>query len=168
MSREDCPRRFKIKCSICKQGGGGVVQCSLGQCHVGVHVTCGLHEKLKLVLRDDQRPLLFCRKHSGDKFEAQRLMYMRGGGEEEAAPAPAGPAPQLAGGEEEEEEEGETEYEKRRRRIMMQNQLKMFEIGLGPTGEGGPGHAGGGAVGPAKKPRGRPKGSGAKKTPAQE
>ena len=61
--------RAKLRCELCKQAGGGAVQCAFGTCLRSFHVTCGRAAGQHLAFRaTDGEPLPFCGLHSKPAF----------------------------------------------------------------------------------------------------
>lgn len=63
------PARVALACSLCKQAGGAVVQCSFGTCCRAFHVLCGhLNKQVHSFRITDGEPMAFCSLHSTKKF----------------------------------------------------------------------------------------------------
>ncbi|KAL4452519.1 hypothetical protein ABPG75_008181 [Micractinium tetrahymenae] len=61
--------RAKLRCELCKQAGGGAVQCAFGTCCRSFHVLCGRAAGQQLHFRTtDGEPLAFCALHSKPTF----------------------------------------------------------------------------------------------------
>lgn len=62
--------RTRLRCELCKQAGGGSVQCAMGTCCRSFHVLCGHVAGQTLTFRStDGEPLAFCELHSRPAFE---------------------------------------------------------------------------------------------------
>ena len=75
------PVRVALKCELCRQGGGAVIQCCFRACMRSFHVLCGRQGGQEFAFRiHDGEPLAFCAFHSKPAFANQRdaLVDVRG------------------------------------------------------------------------------------------
>lgn len=74
--------RVALRCELCDQGGGAVVQCAYGRCCRAFHVLCGRAAGQVLTFRlADGEPLAFCETHSAAAYEEGReALQCRGPG----------------------------------------------------------------------------------------
>lgn len=70
--------RTQLNCSLCKQAGGGVVQCSYGSCCRSFHVLCGRHAGHVVTFRNNGDPVAFCATHSSKNFMRMREALLEG------------------------------------------------------------------------------------------
>lgn len=91
--------RMQLKCSICKQRGGAVFECSYGACRTAFHVLCGRLDNREQGFRwTDGKPLAFCDAHSEPRFAARRQALIEGkveqfhGDEDGSESSSAGPS----------------------------------------------------------------------------
>ncbi|KAL4538894.1 hypothetical protein Ndes2526B_g02830 [Nannochloris sp. 'desiccata'] len=76
--------RVELKCTLCSQAGGAVVQCSYGSCCKGFHVLCGRFAGYQLTFSLDGEPLAFCNVHSRPQYSRVRQAMAEGKDAEEA------------------------------------------------------------------------------------
>ncbi|GAB4818775.1 hypothetical protein N2152v2_005821 [Parachlorella kessleri] len=128
--------RAALRCGLCKQAGGAVVQCSFTNCCRPFHVMCARAAGQVLTFREmDGEPLAFCSVHSAGRYERSRDAICEG---RQAEQAPDG---SKADGEEQEGaaamqdvreagagEEPVSEYELQRQRNIERNRQRLAEL----------------------------------------
>lgn len=125
--------RMALQCELCKQAGGGAMQCAFPRCCRAFHPLCARSAKWILAFTNSGEAVGFCQEHSRNRFEARRTAIISPPTLEDdmailndaaLVPAPVPLSTQLS------------EYELERQRNIDRNKEMMARLGI-MAGRGG-------------------------------